>query len=188
LKEETVKTPKFPFAIACVLALAASCLAQNADTNAPTKKTLGIEAARAAALRALKAPDVGPDNLPPAASFITGKFVFTITIHVNPGVPTTSKIYCSASATTSEASSFFFDDGAALATRTGGTATCSMTLFYGWFLATSASDKVAIGVSVTSAIGTLGTPPYETLESSQSLLMAVPASGATTPVSVTTAI
>ena len=183
-----MKITKLPFAVACILALAAICLAQSADTNVPAKKSPGIENARAAALRALKAPDVSPDNLAPAASFITGKFVFTVTIHVNAGIPTTSKIYCSATATTNEASNFFFDDGAALATRSGATATCKLTLYYGWFLATPATDKVGIGVGVTSSIGTLGTPPYETLDSSQSLLMAVPASGATTPVNVTTAI
>lgn len=184
-----MKTTKLPFAIACILALAASCLAQSADTNVAAKKSPGIDAARAAALRALKASDISPDTLPPAASFITGKFNFTVTIHVNPGIPTTSKIFCSASAVTTDASNFFFDDGAAVATRSGSTATCTLTLFYGWFLAAAATDKVAMGVVVTSSIGALGTPPYETLESTSSLApIAVPASGATTAVNVTTSI
>jgi len=81
--------------MACMLGLAASCFAQNADTNVSTKKTSGIQAARAAAARALKAPGQSSEEVPAVAATLTsGAFVFTITIDLHPGFPTSDKIYC----------------------------------------------------------------------------------------------
>ena len=106
-----MKTMKFFFAMACVLGLAASCFAQNADTNAPTNNAPGIQRARDAALRALKAHDQGPAEVPATTTPTTGTLVFNITIDVNPGLPSTEKIYCSASASTFETGTTFYDDG-----------------------------------------------------------------------------
>jgi len=190
-----VKTMRFFFAMACVLGLAASCFAQDADTNSPTMKAHGIQAARAAALRALKAHDQSSAEVPEPVSITptTGSFVFTITIDLHPGFPTTGKIYCSASADTDEFSSLpsgaFSADGFVEATRSGSTATCSITLIYGWYLASPKTDVVALGVDVSATFGTLGTPPYWVNESSWSnTLTGVPASGSTTPEKVTTAL
>ncbi len=194
LKEKNVKTMKFFFAMACVLGLAASCFAQNADTNVSTKKTSGIQAARAAAARALKAPGQSSEEVPAVAATLTsGTFVFTITIDLHPGFPTSDKIYCSANAYTSESSSAnyadFSADGYVQATVSGSTATCSITLKYGWLLATPTSDTVGLGVDVRSTYGSAGTIPWWDNESTWgSSLASVPASGSTTPVKVTTAI
>jgi hypothetical protein len=193
LKEKNVKTMKFFFAMACVLGVAASCFAQNADINVPTKKTSGIQAARAAALRALKAHDQGSAEAPPTTSPTTGTFVFTITIDLHPGFPSGQKIYCSASADTSEYTAppdvTFSADGYVQATVSGSTATCSITLKYGWLLATPTKDPVGLGVNVGFIYGTVGTAPYWINESVWSnSLPGVPASGSTTPIKVTTAI
>jgi hypothetical protein len=196
LKEKNVKTMKYFLALACVLGLVASCMAQNADTDVPTKKMPGIQDARAAALRALKAHDLSTEDStgevsPPATTPSTGKFVFNIKINVNPGLPTTSKIFCSASAATAESVTLvsFVDDGAVVATRSGSTATCSITLPYGWFLATPTKDPVGLGIAVTSLTGSSSTPPNQTGESLQSLhLPAVPANGATTTEAITISI
>lgn len=187
-----MKTMKFFFAMACVLGLAASCLAQNADTNAPTKKLSGIQAARAAALRALKAHDQSPAEVPAAATTpTTGTFVFTITIDLHPGFPSSEKISCSADASTQEyaTSPFvgFSADGTVAATVSGNTATCSITLKYGWLLATPTTDTVALGVDVFAVYGTEGIIPFYVNESTWSSTISVPASGSTTAVKVTTA-
>lgn len=187
-----MKTTKFLFAIACLLALAASCFAQDATPGATTKNAPGIRAARAAALRALKAHDVNAADLPPATTTpTTGKFVFNIKIDVNPGLPTTAKIGCSASLATADTATAdaFENDGVAVATRSGSTATCSITVPYGWFLATPTKDEVGIGVVIESETGTLGTPPYQVGTSTQELILtAVPANGATTTENITTSI
>jgi hypothetical protein len=193
LKEKNVKTMKFFFAMACVLGLAASCFAQNADINVPTKKTSGIHAARAAALRALKAHDQSSEEAPPTTSPTTGTLVFTITIDLHPGFPSNAKLYCSASADTSEYTAppdvSFSADGYAQATISGTTATCSITLKYGWLLATPKTDTLGLGVDVSVVFGTEGIAPYWVNQSVWSnSVSGVPASGSTTPVKVTTAI
>ena len=184
-----MKTMKLFFAMACVLGLTASCFAQNADTNATTRKTSGIQAARAAALRALKAHDQSSTEVPAAASLVSGTFAFTITINLHPGFPTQDKIYCSAYADTYEAPGSFSADGNVLATISGSTATCKINLTYGWWLGSPASDPVSLGVDVFSTYGTYGTIPYWDNESSWGgSLASVPASGSITTEKISTSL
>jgi len=185
---------KFFFAMACVLGLAASCFAQNADTNATTTRTSGIQAARAAALRALKAHDQGSAEGPATSPALTsGTLTFSVTINLHPGFPSSGKIYCYAYAETSESASpvsaDFSDDGEVAATMSGSTATCTVTLIYGWYLATPSSDSVGLGVTVGAVFGTKGTIPYwENYSTWSSELTSVPASGSTTTEKVATSL
>ncbi len=119
--------------------------------------------------------------------------MFTITIDLHPGFPSNDKIYCSASADTNEYAAepyvTFSADGYVEATSNGKTATCSITLKYGWLLATPSTDPVGLGVDVYAIYGTEGSIPYWTNESEWSnTLPGVPSSGSTTPINVTTAI
>lgn len=189
-----MKRLRFPFALACLLALAASCLAQNADTtesiNVQTKTSSTLIDARAAARRALATHDTDQVEPPAATTPTTGKLVFNIKIDVNPGLPTTAKIGCEASVAVADITSLdsFENIGEAAATRSGSSATCTITLPYGWFLASPTKDAVGIGIVVTSTTGTLGTPPFTEAASSQSIKLAVPANGATTTENIVTSI
>jgi len=187
-----VKTMKFFFAMACVLGVAASCFAQSADKNVSTQKTSGIQAARTAALRTLKAHDQSSEGAPPAASPTTGTFAFTITIDLHPGFPN-EKIYCLASADTNEYTSLpdvgFSANGYVQATVSGSTATCSINLKYGWLLNTPKTDILTLVVEVSAVYGTEGTAPFWVNDSTWSnAVTGIPASGSTTPIKVTTAL
>jgi len=191
-----VKTSKFPFAIACILALVASCLAQNEETNVTTsvqtKRTpgvLGYMDQKTGTFHPLT-NGINPADLPPATTPTTGKLVFNIKIAVNPGLPTTAKIQCEATATVGDltTNALFTNMGVVNATRSGATATCSITLPYGWFLASPSTDTVVLGIVVDATNGALVTPPYTLATGSQSLTIKVPANGATTTENLSTSI
>jgi hypothetical protein len=182
-----MKTVKLIFAIACVLGLAASCFAQDVQTK-KTPGILGYLDPKTGAFRILPTPGTGPAESP-TVSPTTGKLVFNLTIAVNPGLSSSAKILCTATAAVAEASTggVFEDTGAVAATRTGSTAKCTATLPYGWNLANPSSDRVGLSVNVTATVGT-GAPPFTESISSQSLSIAVPPSGTTTTEAISTSI
>jgi len=194
-----LKTLKLSLAVACALACAASCLAQTADANhadanqtinAPTTTSSALSGAKAAARRALASHATDAAELPPATTPTTGKLVINIKIDVNPGLPAANKINCGADAITGDEGNadIFENDGAVLATRSGSTATCKITLPYGWFLASASKDEVGIGITVESTTGTEGSVPFTDAIGSTSITIPVPANGATTTENITLSI
>jgi hypothetical protein len=186
-----MKTTSLFLSAACFLVLVASGFAQDAQSeNAQPKKSPGILGyldPKTGAFRILPTPDKVSPELP-AVTPTVGKFVFNITIALNPGLSPTAKLLCTATAATSEAAtqSLFEDFGTAVATRAGATAKCTITLPYGWTLASPASDFVSLGVQVSSSTGTV--PPTVSALSSQSFIIKVPPSGTTTTQTVSTSI
>jgi hypothetical protein len=182
-----MKTTKLICTIVCALGLVASAFAQNVESK-KSPGILGYLDPKTGAFHVLTR-SVGPEETPQVTP-TTGKFVFNITIAVNPGLPSTSKISCTASVAVEEAAtvSLFEDNGAAAATRSGSTATCSITLPYGWYLTTPTTDMVTLNIQVASVTGKVGTLPYSDGLSSQTLSIKVPASGSTTTETISTAI
>jgi len=167
---------------ACMLGLAASGFAQNAQPKNESPKKPGILGyldPETGSFRILPNPSkVTPDS--PAVAPTTGKIVFNATIALNPGLSPTAKLICTATAATSEAANlvFFTDFGTVAATRSGATATCSITLPYGWTLATPTADFMSLGFSVSSSTGVA--LPIVGATSQQDFTLKVPPSGTTT--------
>lgn len=126
-------------------------------------------------------PDLPEADVPPPTTF-GGKFVFNFTITVSSTLASTAKIFCQASATTEDvaALNFIAETASVTATRSGSTATCTVTIPYSWNLTSSSSDKVSLTYSIIAGVSST-TVPVATRTSEQSLkTISVPANGATT--------
>jgi hypothetical protein len=121
-----------------------------------------------------------------AAETVTGKFIMKLTITIASTIPASTPILCDLDTSTlgQNASYEFVDEifetASALATRSGSTAVCTVTLPYQWILHLS-SDTVSLSYNVT-AVGSTGTDRtssiyYETIS--------VPKNGVTTSFDLT---
>jgi hypothetical protein len=128
-------------------------------------------------------------DAPAAIAPTTGTLTFTITITVKSTNLGTDKIVCTANASTSEVvppSGFrsVNETASVAATGSGSTRTCTVTIPYSWPLSTAKTDTVSLSYSV-SAIGAAAGGGVPLRLSTQTLpSIKVPASGATTPISV----
>jgi hypothetical protein len=126
-------------------------------------------------------PDLQDADVPPPTTF-GGKFVFNFTITVSSALPSTTKIFCEASVLTEDVTSLIGinEDASVAATRSGSTATCTVTIPYSWNLSSSSSDRVSLSYSIIAGVPST-TVPLATRTSGQSLpQIKVPANGATT--------
>jgi len=134
-------------------------------------------------------PDLQEADVPPPAAF-GGKFVFNFTITVSSTLASTAKILCEASASTEDVSTlnFIAETASVTATRSGSTATCTVTIPYSWNLSSSTTDKVSLSYQIIAGVPST-TIPLATRTSEQSLkTIAVPANGATTTETITATI
>lgn len=134
-------------------------------------------------------PDLQEADAPPPAPF-GGKFVFNFTITVSSTLASTAKILCEASATTDDIGSanLILETAAVTATRSGSTATCTVTIPYSWNLSSASTDKVGLSYQIIAGVPT-ATTPLATRTSEQSLkTINVPANGATTTEAITATI
>jgi hypothetical protein len=126
-------------------------------------------------------PDLQEADVPPPATF-GGKFVFNFTITVSSTLASTAKILCEASASTEDAATlnFIVETASVTATRSGSTATCTVTIPYSWNLSSATTDKVSLSYEIVAGVPT-ATVPLATRTSAQPLkTISVPANGATT--------
>jgi hypothetical protein len=127
------------------------------------------------------APASGMQLLFPAVA-TTGTFVYDFTITIlSTDIPTTDTIVCISEISLSDTSSSrnFSEDKAVKATRTGSTATCTVTVPYSWNLGSPTSDMVGQGVFLEVPLfGTAKLPQRLALHTLTSIK--VPASGTTT--------
>jgi hypothetical protein len=88
------------------------------------------------------------------ASTVTGTLSFTYNITLKSGFPDTTAIRCSATASTRDENysetSIYYDIKSALATRSGSTATCKVSIPYSWLLANPASTMLSMDYTVTA--------------------------------------
>jgi hypothetical protein len=120
-----------------------------------------------------------------------GTFVFKITITVKSTNLGTDTIACAAGVDlidqnpTTFAINGTWEEGAAVAaTRSGSTATCTVTIPYSWSLAFGSTDTVNLDYGI-EVPGSTANPPLPSRLNSHSLAsMHVPANGTTTTVTV----
>jgi len=95
-------------------------------------------------------PKLTPEQIAAAATTVTGKLVFTATITVSSTIPAADVISCGAQATVLDTGSgnSIFETAAVAATRSGSTATCSVTIPYSWNLVTPTADFASLSFSV----------------------------------------
>ena len=124
-------------------------------------------------------PDLQEADVPPPATF-GGKFVFNFSITVSSALPSTTKIFCEATASTVDPLNLITETASVMATRSGSTANCTVTIPYSWNLSSSSTDRVSLLYQVIAGVPST-TTPLATRSSSQSLPQTkVPANGATT--------
>jgi len=117
----------------------------------------------------------------------TGKFVFEFTITIESGIPTSVPIYCIGNAfTRDEGINILQDVASVTASRSGSTATCTVTVPYSWPLTTPSSDQASLGYEIiagtSSAIRPVGDSSFNWFAK-----IPLPANGATTTEKITVA-
>lgn len=186
-----MKRTKLFFAAACVLGLAISSLAQPQQSR-NSSGILGYLDPRTGAFRTLPVPDAEADSVEaPALVTFGGSFVVSFTISVKSSIASTAKIACSVSATVvdnaaSGAPNIIEEQAAVLATRSGTSATCTVTIPYSWNLGTSTTDKVTLSYNLSAPAEATTTTLYPQRLSLQNIAtIAVPANGKITNEAVT---
>ena len=131
-------------------------------------------------------------EVPPATTPTTGTIVFSITITLKTAVPKNGVVGCDGHAFVSGDSSGFNaqENGFALATGTGTTRTCKVTIPYSWLLASPTTDSIGLnynafvaeGIELTATNGTGTAVEFGNVRSSDQSIapIKVPVNGATT--------
>jgi hypothetical protein len=122
---------------------------------------------------------------PPLTTY-TGKFVVNFTITISSGVPTSDTIGCDVDVIVIDATGDITDDLSVSATRSGATATCTVTLPYSWSV-TSSTDTVYVAYDISAPPQPLvSTSTFPRRYSAHPISkITVPANGATTTYNVT---
>jgi len=140
-------------------------------------------------------PMVESDATPAATTPTTGTLTFTYTITVKSKMPKNAVISCEGSATVSEATGYFADEGGSgIATGSGTSYTCTVVINYSWLLLSPTKDVMELGGSVTmeygyeatatNGTGTIVVPAIARSNEQEIAPMAVPKTGTSTPISV----
>jgi hypothetical protein len=183
-----MKTTKLFLVIACVMGIVGSCLAQNAQSR-KSPGILGYLDPKTGVFRTLPMPDTDSTDVPLAAT--TGKFVFNYTITVAGTIAATAKIGCIATASLVDVatSNLIEEEAAVVATRSGTSATCTVTIPYSWNLGSAGSDKVSLSFSIQAPVEASATTAFPQRLSTQGIAsISVPANGSTTTETITATI
>ncbi len=104
----------------------------------------------------LQSPGGSVDDTSSAAAVVYwGTYVVTLTISISSTLPSGSIVTCSASLAVSDFGSggsegTYYEDGSALATGTGSTRTCKVTIPYSWLVLNGPTDMVSISYDVSA--------------------------------------
>src|SRR5215203_41030 len=118
-----------------------------------------------------------------ATSPQTGTIVVNFNITIRSVIPATTPINCSVQASVTEVSlggvNIISDDATVVATRTGSTAKCTVTIPYSWMVSNTATARLSLNYNLIAAkpaaTGLLSRSSLDTIAS-----IPVPANGATT--------
>jgi hypothetical protein len=116
----------------------------------------------------------------------TGTYTVNFTITIASSLPTSTQIACTAELeVTGDKVGTIVETAGAVATRSGSTATCSVTIPYSWNLVTPTTDKLYVLYSLTSPVNvTLGYPIPSRASHLNAPPTSVPATGSTTTLAV----
>ena len=179
------------FLVILVVGLAPSAFGQFASHFPLSRRELGYYDHATGAFTPLQLA-AQEAEAPPATTPTTGTIVFSITITLKTAVPKNGVVACEGHAFVNGDSSGFNaqENGFALATGTGTTRTCKVTIPYSWLLASPTTDSVSLfynasmveGIELTATNGTGTTVVFANVRnSSQSIApIKVPVNGATT--------
>jgi hypothetical protein len=122
----------------------------------------------------------GAEESPDALTTFTGTITVTLTITLK--TTGLTNITCSEEVSVLDAAAtsprFYAESNTVVATGTGGTRTCKLSIPYAWALATQSSDNMSTGYAVFSSTGT--GPPTRTSTLSPLDTRKVPANGTIT--------
>ena len=166
----------------CICCLLAVSTVWGQSENSQAKPgILGYLDPHTGAFRPIAPPaDDAAAELPPAAPF-TGTITVTITVTLKTAGLT--NVVCSADTSVGDASFSrnFAEQDTVLATGTGSTRTCKLSIPYSWALTTQATDTMSTSYTVTGSASTTTTaPPIRSSSLSPMDTRKVPANGATT--------
>jgi len=191
-----IRKVTLPILVVLVLGLAASAFGQFAKTQSPFKtqhRELGYYDRTTGAFTPVK-PEATDNAEPATTATVTGEFEFTINITLKSTLPKNGIVGCDADAyiTDPVTELSYAETGAAVATGSGSTWTCKVTIPYSWILTSpiTAADVVGLdydatlieGYEATATNGTGTVVEGIPLRSSGHDLgtIKLPASGATT--------
>ena len=122
----------------------------------------------------------------PPTTVYTGKIVVNFTLTITSAIPTTTPIACNVATDVVDTTGSISDSLSTSATRSGSTATCSVTIPYSWNI-TSTSDGVYITYDISAPPQPLlSSSPFPRRYSARPVAtITVPANGATTTYTVT---
>lgn len=183
-----MKTRKVLFAAIFLLSAVRPAWSQSINP-APGPVIFGYLNSRTNMFRPLSLSSV---TSPQAISSATGKIVVSFSITIQSAIATTTPISCDvnpnfydANGTTNVIAGYIVEDAAVTASRTGSTATCTVTIPYSWNLSFRSMDQVEIDYTI-SAVPTSGLPRRTSQQTIA--IINIPANGATTSFSVKTTI
>lgn len=112
----------------------------------------------------------------------TGKFVYMMTISVKSAIPSGDVISCVGTAEVSDVSTgrVIEETAGVAATRSGSSASCTVTIPYSWALGSAGSDHVLLGFDIVTPATAVGAPLPSRSSIQQFATISVPANGSTT--------
>lgn len=166
----------------CCLLAVSTVWGQSADSQSKSG-ILGYLDPHTGAFRPVQPPAEDAAALPPALTTFTGTITVTITVTLKTAGLT--NVVCSADTSVDDALTtsprIFAEQDSVLATGTGSTRTCKLSIPYSWALATQSADSMSTNYTVTgSASTTTATPPIRSSGLTGFDTRKVPANGATT--------
>jgi hypothetical protein len=178
-----MKITKLLVTCICCLTIVSAVWGQSANSQSKSG-ILGYLDPHTGAFRPIAPPAEDSAAVePPAPVTFTGTITVTITVTLKTAGLTT--VVCSADASVDDAFTTttpraFIEQDTVLATGTGSTRTCKLSIPYSWGLATQSADSMTTDYTVTASGSTTTTPPLRSSSLSPLDTRKVPANGATT--------
>jgi hypothetical protein len=177
--------------VACAIAttIAVPAWSQTANPGSPGEIP-GYLSPSTNSFRPIYLPQVASD--PSAVSVVTGKIVTNFAITIQSTIPTTTPIDCTVTAGVADGNILvppftifnnILEQATVVATRTGSTAKCAVTIPYSWNLSSKATDKVQLTYTVIAQSNSATQAPGTLINRNSSQTIAtigIPAAGATT--------
>jgi len=167
----------------CICCLTAVSVVWGQSANSQSRPgILGYLDPHTGAFRPVAPPSEDAAIEPPAPTTFTGTITLTITVTLKTAGLT--NVVCSANTSLEDALTtsprIFSEQDTVLATGTGTTRTCKLSIPYSWGLSTQALDSMSTSYTVTGSASTTAAPPIRSSGLDPMDTRKVPASGATT--------
>jgi hypothetical protein len=180
LKETTMRITKLLLICICCLLAVSTVWGQSANSQAKPG-ILGYLDPHTGAFRPIAPPSEDAAIELPAVTTFTGTITVTITVTLKTAGLT--NVVCTADTSVEDVSASprgFSEEDTVLATGSGSTRTCKLSIPYSWGLAAQPTDTMTTGYTVTGSGSTTAAPPLRSSSLNPLDTRKVPANGATT--------